>query len=338
MSKQRPWQSAEENWLAAERACRQWPWRPWLIRFSGDKERSGWDWADLLLKVSVPVLILGLSTAYSVISSSRQQQIALDQKESDVVTEFIQEMKPLLLEKGLASAREGSTVIGVARGLTLATLSRLRSEEAPLRRTIILQYLLDAGVTSSGGFFSLANANLSGVNLSRAKLPKADFAGVNLQKAVLIATNLSGAYLGRADLSGANLVEANLGGANLIESDISEAKLYNANLRGANLGFAVLAGAQLNMANLSEANLGFAKLPKADLNKANLNAASLTLAIFREANLSGATLNGADLSGADLRGANLDDVQWNQATIWPTRDQFKGVKNMPKGLRMRLGI
>lgn len=83
---------------------RRKPWRPWVIRFSGEKERSGWDWADLLLKVSVPVLILGLSTAYSIISADRQEKIARDQKESDVVTEFIKEMKPLLLEKGLKNA------------------------------------------------------------------------------------------------------------------------------------------------------------------------------------------------------------------------------------------
>ena len=81
LGKQRPWLSAQENWLAAERALRQKPWRPWVIRFSGEKERSGWDWADLLLKVSVPVLILGLSTAYSVISSSRQEKLAIADKE-----------------------------------------------------------------------------------------------------------------------------------------------------------------------------------------------------------------------------------------------------------------
>jgi len=80
---------------------RQKPWRPWVIRFSGEKERSGWDWADLLLKVSVPVLILGLSTAYSIISAyrqekiaeadkERQEEIALEQRESQAVASFSQ--------------------------------------------------------------------------------------------------------------------------------------------------------------------------------------------------------------------------------------------------------
>ena len=125
LGKQRPWLSAQENWLAAERALRQKPWRPWVIRFSGEKERSGWDWADLLLKVSVPVLILGLSTAYSIISSSRQEKLAIadkerqekiarEQRETDAITGFIKGMQPLLLDKDLKKSAADAEVRGVA--------------------------------------------------------------------------------------------------------------------------------------------------------------------------------------------------------------------------------
>jgi hypothetical protein len=124
LSKQRPWLSPEENWIAAELALRQKPWRPWVIRFSGEKERSGWDWADLLLKVSVPVLILELSTAYSIISADRQEKIqkadkerqesiAREQREGGVVTIFIKEMRPLLVNKGLRSSAFDSEVRGL---------------------------------------------------------------------------------------------------------------------------------------------------------------------------------------------------------------------------------
>ena len=135
LSKQRPWLSAQENWLAAERALKQKPWRPLVIRFSGEKERSGWDWADLLLKVSVPVLILGLSTAYSIISSSRQEKLAIadkerqeksarEQRETDAITGFIKGMQPLLLDKDLKKSAADAEVRGVAKGLTLAALSQ----------------------------------------------------------------------------------------------------------------------------------------------------------------------------------------------------------------------
>ena len=98
-----------------------------MIRFSGEKERSGWDWADLLLKVSVPVLILGLSTAYSIISSDRQQAISTDLRENEVLTAFIKEMKPLILDNNLKGSAADAEVRGVARGLTLSALSQLKS-------------------------------------------------------------------------------------------------------------------------------------------------------------------------------------------------------------------
>ena len=97
LAKQRPWRSAEENWLAAEKALRQRPWRPWIIRFSGEKERSGWDWTELSLKISVPILILFVTTFYSMLTDSREERIAREERESAVVTSFIQEMKSLIL-------------------------------------------------------------------------------------------------------------------------------------------------------------------------------------------------------------------------------------------------
>ena len=240
---------------AALHALQQRPWRPWVIRFSGEKERSGWDWADLILKLSVPILILVLSTAFSIISSSRQEKISLDEKESDVVTEFIKEMKPLLLERGLKNAPKGSEVIGVARGLTLATLSRLKSDDAPSKRTIILRYLIDSGVSNSGGLFSFPGSNLGGANLSRA----------DLKGAILSRANLKGVNLSNSDLSGADLREANLNGADLGEANLSKANLSGADLseiflevEGANLS-----GAKLTDANLSDANLLGAKLDDA---------------------------------------------------------------------------
>jgi hypothetical protein len=180
-----------------------------VIRFSGEKERSGWDWADLLLKVSVPVLILGLSTAYSVISSSRQEKLAIadkerqeksarEQRETDAITGFIKGMQPLLLDKDLKKSAADAEVRGVAKGLTLAALSQVQD---PDKKRLIVRFLLDSGLnTKPGNIFSLSEANLRGASLSEANLRGA---------------NLSGANLIWADLSGATLSEANLIGASL---------------------------------------------------------------------------------------------------------------------------
>ena len=78
--------------------------------------------------------------------------------------------------------------------------------------------------------------NLRGLDLSYAKLMKA-----NLQNADLSDADLSFSYLMRADLT-----EANLSGANLTSSIISEGILKNANLEDAELEDAFMHGTDLS--------------------------------------------------------------------------------------------
>jgi len=246
--------------LAAERALRQKPWRPWVIRFSGEKERSGWDWADLLLKISVPVLILALSTAYSTISSSRQEKIAQEQRESDVITNSFKEMQSLILDKDLKKSDSGTEVRGVARGITLAALSQVQD---PKRKRSIVSFLLDSGLNAEPwNLFSLDEANLRFADLRDAKL--------------------SGANLRFANLSGANLWFADLRSADLRDAKLSEADLWRANLRFADLRFADLREAKLSGANLAGADLTYAYLDGADLRGANLWRANLRPALFNQ--------------------------------------------------------
>jgi uncharacterized protein YjbI with pentapeptide repeats len=335
LSKQRPWLSAEENWLAAERALHQQPWRPCLILFSGDKERSGWDWADLLLKISVPILILGLSTAYSFISSGREEKLTQNQKESDVVTDYIKEMKPLLLDRGLTQAPKEAKVIGVAKALTLASLTRLKSDEAPKRRTIIMRFLLDSGMRNTGGFFNMPGVNLSGADLSGADLTgsQLNLGGANLNNAKLDWAKLDNAMLTGANLRGASLIDVNLNSATLNKADLGGAKIFGARLNGAKLREADLSGADTTLGSAIGCNLS-----NADLYRANL----------RGANFSGATLEGASLRRSDLRGTNLSTVflkqtdfagiNWDKRTKWPNASRLKGAVNMPEALKKELGL
>jgi hypothetical protein len=237
-----------------------------VIRFSGEKERRGWDWADLLLKVSVPVLILGLSTAYSIISSRRQENLAIadkerqeksarEQRETDAITGFIKGMQPLLLDKDLKKSAADAEVRGVAKGLTLAALSQVQD---PDKKRLIVRFLLDAGLnTKHGNIFSLSEANLSEANLIGANLIGADLIGAtligaNLSWTDLSRANLSGTDLSGTDLSRANLSEANLRGANLRGANLSEANLIGANLSEANLIGANLIGASLRLTNFTQ--------------------------------------------------------------------------------------
>jgi hypothetical protein len=217
LGKQRPWLSAEENWLAAERAFRQKPWRPWVIRFSGEKERSGWDWADLILKVSVPVLILGLGAGLNKCTSDREERLARQQRDSAVVTTFIAEMQKLVIADRLQPGKEISSEVRVLpREMVIAALAQLSSDEAYHWRNHVLRFArgltrvrLEKEEMREGLLLveaDMSNLNLIGVNLSRANLSKA---------------NLSTANLSRADLRVADLSEADLSGATLFGADLS---------------------------------------------------------------------------------------------------------------------
>ncbi len=89
----------------------------------------------------------------------------------------------------------------------------------------------------------LSGADLTGVNLAYAELPKADLSHANLAGVQLGQANLSGANLSGADLTGAKLNMANLKEANLSGARLPEARLYRAELDGANLSGADLSDA-----------------------------------------------------------------------------------------------
>ena len=96
----------------------------------------------------------------------------------------------------------------------------------------------------------LRGADLSGKNLTGARLEGMDMRGADLSSSNLTGARLTGTDLSHADLSGANLTGARLDGANL-----SGADLAGANLTGARLVGATMEGADLDGANLTGSRL-----------------------------------------------------------------------------------
>jgi uncharacterized protein YjbI with pentapeptide repeats len=134
--------------------------------------------------------------------------------------------------------------------------------------------------------------------------------------------NLTAARVPKADLSDADLSGADMSEANLSMASLSGADLRGASLRGASLRSAYLGGARLRSAGLSDADLSGADLSRADLSGASLRGTSLRGANLSYASLSGASLRGADLSDArlsdaDLSGADLSDAKVSQLQLDP---------------------
>lgn len=338
LAQQRPWLHADANWFAATRALKQKPWRPWIIRFCGAQERSGWDWAILLSRVSIPILLLGFCSAY-IVDIGRQQRTITDKREWDVVAAYIQAMQPILLKEGPGRSSQQAELRGAGRALTLVALSQVADSE---RKSLIIKFLLDSGLNQKpGSLFSLREANLRGANLSETELSGADLRGADLSNADLRGANLSGADLSKANLHAANLSEANLAMARLNGANLGEATLIKARLHKADLGEASLIGARLNRALLSDANLIWATLRRSSFHGARLDRADLSWTDLRGASLTGANLTGANLSwadlrGASLRGADLQFLRWDEKTRWPDRSAFENSRSISERLRLRL--
>jgi uncharacterized protein YjbI with pentapeptide repeats len=113
----------------------------------------------------------------------------------------------------------------------------------------------------------LVEADLSGVNLSKANLIEADLSGADLSEVNLCEANLHKANFCRANLRETCLSKANLGEANLRRADLSGAFVIEADLRRADLSGADLSDVFFLGANLSEAEFGYTLLARTDLSE-----------------------------------------------------------------------
>jgi len=341
LSIQKPWLTTEELEALARNAISKRPWKLWIIQFSGQQERCGWDWTELLLKASLPVLVVAISTGFAILSSQRAEKLSREQREYDVLQVFIREMQPLLLEKNLKKSAKDSEVRGVARGLTLATLNQAKSAKI---KTLVVRFLLDSGLNlRPGNLF-----DLSGADLTSADLTDADIRGVSLRSANLSNADLRGAKINGADFTGANLKGVNLwGSTNLHTAILKDANLSGANLRLADLSriraYLDISHADLKWANLRNMHLEGDRLQGSNLEGADLSGVTLIMndlsgTSFRKADLSNSNLYSVDLSKTDLTEANLLNINWDERTEWPSPNMLRTAKNVPEKLKRQLKL
>ncbi|MDN3359543.1 pentapeptide repeat-containing protein [Actinomadura sp. DC4] len=169
--------------------------------------------------------------------------------------------------------------------------------------------------------------DLSGRQLTGARLAGLVLHGANLQGVVLRYADLHDADLRYADLRNADLRNADLRNVNLVSADLRDADLRNANLSDANLS-----NANLSNANLLVAYLGGADLGGTHLIGTNLGGADLSGTDLRGADLCGAHLGGAHVISTDLRGADIEGADLSNANLRSAH--LIGAKNLPAGLHV----
>jgi uncharacterized protein YjbI with pentapeptide repeats len=293
-----------------------------LLRWLGATEKTGWDWIELSLKLSVPLTIAILGSYLGYQNNERQMLIAgenlkqqnriADSNQRDsVLRDYLKEMKGILLAENLSTnvSTPGSPSHGVAKALTVTAISQLAGTNSKTytldsldhrytpRQALQTAALLGSHYRLSHVFLFIKESGvpiLKGVELISYNLSGVNFAGVNLRESVLTKTFFVNAILDETDLSGATLFAANFSGA----------IMNGVNLSGADLELADFGDAQLHHANLRNANL-------------------------RRADLS----NVHNLWYADFAG-----IQWDGETRWPSSDKFRYAKNIPSALQEKLGI
>ena len=152
------------------------------------------------------------------------QAIALSQQRETTLKTCMDDIRDLLLNRGLAVSEAGSEVRVIAKTEVLAALRQLDGE----RKGTLMQFLSEAKlITTSGNgtIIDLRGADLSGADLSGIELSGLDLRGANLRGA-----HLNDAGLNGADLSGVDLTGVDLSGADLSGADLSGAKVRNKQL------------------------------------------------------------------------------------------------------------
>jgi uncharacterized protein YjbI with pentapeptide repeats len=314
LARKRPWCTPEENWIDAELQLSSpiyLRWRPCFLRWIGATGKSGWDWLDFCVRLSLPLTLASAGWLFSWSAQKHEQEISETSARNQFVTQYLIEMNKILQDP-TASARlnhPDTSLYKSVRSITLQAIARLEGGYHSghfKQRNAVFGFLRDSGLPVLENA-NLSTLDLSGTNLNGLKLPSSDLRSVILVDAYMKGTDLEGSDLRRSDLRGAYLNQANLSNCMAQDSNLSSSPDRRVDLRKAKLVNTKLARANLSGADLSSADLRFSDLSGTSLRDANLNSADL----------SGANLNNADLSRTNLIGAKFKNAKWNRLTIWP---------------------
>jgi hypothetical protein len=201
---------------------------------STDRQRTLWDWLDLLL---IP-LVLGVGAfVFNIALQRRQTQLAKAENETDrkigrernreeTLRHYLDVMQRLMLEVGMNGLpRLDPRLSDIARARTLAVIRALAGSSSRIDQVLVFlreSHLLDVTNVHK-------NTKLRELTVS---LARADFRSVDLRGVNFDSVNLEAANFDKANLRGASFWSANLQRAKMINTDLQGADLVNADLRG----------------------------------------------------------------------------------------------------------
>jgi len=225
-----------------------------LKKWTGFSEKTLWDWMQLSITASIPVLLAVGGLLFNAAQNERNKATEEWRAQDAALQNYYDVMSDLLTNKGLRNSELDAEVRTLAGARTATVLARFQAdvgERDPEREKVygptsaaltagsaarkanILTFLYNSDlITKNHPVVKLSGADLTNIDLpSRSNLAKADLSGAKLQHADLSYSNLSAADLSGADLSYANLLGADLNGADLSKADLHNASIVNTDLR-----------------------------------------------------------------------------------------------------------
>jgi uncharacterized protein YjbI with pentapeptide repeats len=267
--------------------------------------------ATIIASIAIPITVAMLSNQQektaevkkqgeekaAEVKKQQEQKIAEDNQHHAIMSNYLDQMTYLLLDKQLRRSVPSSEVQLIARARTLNTLRRLDGE----RKGQLLKFLYEENL-------------IGGQCHSNQKTLQADHCKgsiLHLNDARLDETTFERPF----PLQGIDLTQVTLAKARLPEIDLTKAEMQGAILNNANLAKALLKQAQMQRSQLRGTILVSSSLIETNLSKADLQ---------------GADLRSANLTGATLEGANLKEALYNDATKFP-----KGFNPASEGMRLK---
>jgi hypothetical protein len=209
---------------------------------------------DLLQLVIVPIVLAVIAITFTNSQAARDRRheddrtredrrLARDAQQAATLQRYIDRMSDLMLDRGLLrspQARPGVAdvaVADVARILTLTTLHRLDSGRKGqvvrfLSESRLLGEPIPEGLTSTATPLPsccwMAKVNLSGADLRKVDLSKAQLENSSFSGADLTEARFDGARLDNVDFSGASLQKASFRQAQITNSAFNSARLDHA--------------------------------------------------------------------------------------------------------------
>ncbi|NUP06024.1 MAG: pentapeptide repeat-containing protein [Polyangiaceae bacterium] len=185
---------------------------------------------------------------------------------------------------------------------------------------------------------SLANMDLTGVDLSNLDLRGADFTRSMMESANLKGAQLEGAIFDHcvfarasfdkpdfagARVRGANFSECDLTGANFAGCDLSESFFVRSNLTDANLADTVLVHADLGEAKLVGTRFDRSSSMELALSKTKLENVSMAYAKWKQC-----TFVECDLVGVQATGAEITEANWVDVVVTDGRFDHANLENL----------